>query len=228
MKKSILRKILFVALIVIAISFPSVSVVRAQCAPNSSQCPAELCGGTSGFVDSDGVCYTSASCTNSNMCTGVVTGGVCNPSNDCASSCGGSQGYADSEGSCYTSSACNNYTRCSGGTNTGGGNAGSGNNTGGLGIGGGGNAGSDMQLQNPLGVSSINGLINRIIDILIILGIPIASGMIIWAAFLFMTSGGEPDKLTTARHAILWTVIGFVILLIAKGIASIIRSVMGI
>ncbi|MEK7089344.1 MAG: hypothetical protein AAB920_00825, partial [Patescibacteria group bacterium] len=58
---------------------------------------------------------------------------------------------------------------------------------------------TSVTLPNPLGVSNINDLIGKIIDGLIVFATPVAAAMVIWAAYLFMTSAGEPEKLTTAR-----------------------------
>lgn len=81
-----------------------------------------------------------------------------------------------------------------------------------------------IELPNPLGVSDINGLINTIIDGLIIFATPVAAAMVLWAAYLFMSSGGDTKKLTEARSALLWTVVGYAILLLAKGIGLIIQN----
>jgi len=88
-------------------------------------------------------------------------------------------------------------------------------------------AGTSVTLPNPLGVSNINDLIGKIIDGLIVFATPVAAAMVIWAAYLFMTSAGEPDKITTARGALLWTVVGYAILLLAKGIGLIITNFLG-
>lgn len=81
-----------------------------------------------------------------------------------------------------------------------------------------------IDLPNPLGISNINDLINKIIDGLIIFGAPVAAAMVIWASFLFMSSEGDPKKLTTAKSALLWTVVGYAILLLAKGVGLIIQN----
>lgn len=81
-----------------------------------------------------------------------------------------------------------------------------------------------IELPNPLGISNINDLINKIIDGLIIFATPVAVAMVIWAAYLFMSSGGDPKKLTTAKSALLWTVVGYAILLLAKGVGLIIQN----
>lgn len=85
-------------------------------------------------------------------------------------------------------------------------------------------ANTSITLPNPLGVTNITDLIGKIIDLLIVFALPVVIVMIVWAAYLFMTSAGDPAKLTTARNALLWTVVGYAILLIAKGIGLIIQN----
>lgn len=98
-----------------------------------------------------------------------------------------------------------------------------GNNAGPLGSG-----NNPIELPNPLGVSNINDLLGKIIDGLIVFATPVAAAMIIWAAYLFISSGGDPKKITTAREALLWTVVGYAILLLAKGIGLIIQNFLGV
>lgn len=73
-------------------------------------------------------------------------------------------------------------------------------------------------LENPLNTTDIRVLINKIIDLLFTLGIPLAVLLILWAGFLFLTSGGDPQKVNQAKATLLWTIIGFSILLLSKGI----------
>ncbi len=58
-------------------------------------------------------------------------------------------------------------------------------------------------------------------------GIIIAPIFLIFAGFLFMTAGGDPAKLQTAKNLILWTLIGLGILLIGSGLISILREILG-
>ncbi|MFA5013625.1 MAG: hypothetical protein WC520_03650 [Candidatus Paceibacterota bacterium] len=47
--------------------------------------------------------------------------------------------------------------------------------------------------------------------------------MIIWAALIFITAGGNPEKITKARQIILYAVIGLVIILFSRGIIATIQ-----
>lgn len=83
--------------------------------------------------------------------------------------------------------------------------------------------------ENPLQATSFTGLMNDIADFLLLnIAPPIATIMVLWSAFLFMTSGGNEQKLTLAKKTLMWTVIGVTLLLLAKGIAYTIQTSLGI
>lgn len=74
--------------------------------------------------------------------------------------------------------------------------------------------------ENPLGEgTTISSLLNKIIDFLITTAIPISTIMVLWAAFLFMTSGGDQKKLDQAKATLKWVVVGITLLILSKGIA---------
>ncbi len=85
---------------------------------------------------------------------------------------------------------------------------------------------SGVDFQNPLGIYNIFDLIDRIINWLIILASPILVIMILWGAYLIMTSGGRSDKLAQGGKTILWAAAGYAILLIAKGLGFIVQQVL--
>jgi len=57
-------------------------------------------------------------------------------------------------------------------------------------------------------ITSIPCFIKSLLDIIFKLGIAAATFFLIWAGFLFLQAQGEPAKLTTAKKALLWAVIG--------------------
>jgi heme/copper-type cytochrome/quinol oxidase subunit 2 len=89
--------------------------------------------------------------------------------------------------------------------------------------------GKPIELPNPLGGgnTTIAQLINNIAYYLsVYIAPPIVTLMILFAAFQILTAGDNPEKLTSAKNMILWTVIGYVIILIAWGITSIIQQLL--
>ena len=85
------------------------------------------------------------------------------------------------------------------------------------------------QICNPLNVDTFGNLLTR--DI-----IPAVSGvvaslsviMIIVAGILYLTSAGSPEKIKTAKTALIYAVIGIVIAIAASAIAGIITRIIGV
>jgi type IV secretory pathway VirB2 component (pilin) len=83
-------------------------------------------------------------------------------------------------------------------------------------------------IRNPLEFESLEALLNAIIDFLIKIGAPLAVIMIIYAGLVWMFAAGAPEKISKARSIIIWTIVGYSIILVAKGILLVIESVLGI
>lgn len=84
----------------------------------------------------------------------------------------------------------------------------------------------DVTLTNPLGSNSIADILDRVAKYLITLGGIIVVIMILIGAFQILTAGGDPEKVKTGRHTILWSVVGFAIVLSAYGIVAIIEKLL--
>ncbi len=87
----------------------------------------------------------------------------------------------------------------------------------------------NAQLQNPLNnISSFGELISAILDIVMMIGFPVAVLAIMYSGFLFVTAQGNSEKLESAKNALLWTIVGTAILLgswvLSMGISSTIDS----
>lgn len=89
------------------------------------------------------------------------------------------------------------------------------------------NTGQVVTLMNPLGnnVCSSNGtclmnFLNSILKLVIQIGAVVVVLMLVYVGFLFVVAQGNESKLTTAKNALLWTVIGALVLLGAQAIAS--------
>lgn len=87
---------------------------------------------------------------------------------------------------------------------------------------------SSVCIRNPLQFESLEALLDAIIDFLIKIGAPLAVIMIIYAGLIWMFAAGAPEKITKARSIIIWTIIGYSIILVAKGILLVIQSVLGV
>lgn len=79
-------------------------------------------------------------------------------------------------------------------------------------------------LTNPLKVTSIEGLIAAILEIVVKIGAPLIVLFIIYSGFLFVKAQGNEEKLKEAKKALAWTVVGAAILLGAWLIAEVIQN----
>ena len=81
-------------------------------------------------------------------------------------------------------------------------------------------------LPNPLNACSFEDLVMRIANWLYMVMIPLSTIMILYAAFLFMTSAGDEEKIKKARRALTWALVGIGIIIIGAGFVSLIRSIL--
>jgi hypothetical protein len=80
---------------------------------------------------------------------------------------------------------------------------------------------------NPLQACDIQELIENLFNFIFVVAIAIVPIMIIVAAFYFLTSGGDPEKVRAAKKVLIYACIGLFIILLAKGIISVIKTVIG-
>lgn len=70
-------------------------------------------------------------------------------------------------------------------------------------------------IEKPLGdkINDIPSLIEQIIEIVLVVGIPIIALAIIYTGFLFIKAQGAPEEITKAKKALLYTLVGGILLL---------------
>lgn len=105
--------------------------------------------------------------------------------------------------------------------------------TGGTGETGGGTGGTGggktISLPNPLsGADTFSELLKKIVDWLITLGTPLATLMIIVGALQMVFAQGDPEKFAKGKKTILYTAIGYGIILIGWGFVTIIQDVLSL
>lgn len=81
-----------------------------------------------------------------------------------------------------------------------------------------------QNLDNHLKPKTVQDALLTIIDIILIFALPLIILYIMYAGYLFVTAQGNPSKVTEARTALLWAVVGGVIVLAAKIIVGVIQS----
>lgn len=58
-------------------------------------------------------------------------------------------------------------------------------------------------------------------------GVIIAPIMIVIGAFMFLTGGDNPTRLASGKKVMIWAIVGLVLILLAKGIFTAFRSIIG-
>lgn len=84
--------------------------------------------------------------------------------------------------------------------------------------------GGAPQFGNPIRYDTFMEFIRAILEVVLRIGIPVAAIFIIYSGFLFIKAQGNEEKLSEAKRAITYTIIGTAILLgswlLATGIQS--------
>ena len=81
------------------------------------------------------------------------------------------------------------------------------------------------KICNPLpNITSVDGFVYTLLTGVLKIGIPIVALSIIYCGFLFVSARGNTEKLTQAKSALLYTLIGAAILLGSWAIAELISN----
>lgn len=83
-----------------------------------------------------------------------------------------------------------------------------------------------ITIPNPIVHDTFEELIIAIINFLFTVALVIAPLMIIVGAFHFLTAAGDPKGVETGKKIIIYTLIGFVVILLARGIVEMIRGIL--
>lgn len=79
-------------------------------------------------------------------------------------------------------------------------------------------------IQNPIKAHNVGELVNFLLSIVLQVGVPIAVIFLIYSGFLFIKARGNPEGISEARRAFMWTVIGTAVLLGASALAGVIQG----
>jgi len=84
--------------------------------------------------------------------------------------------------------------------------------------------GGSITIPNPLGNITLVQLFKTLLEILLIFAIPIVVFFIIYAGFLYVTARGNADTITQAHRALLYALIGGVLILGANVLIEVIQG----
>lgn len=81
---------------------------------------------------------------------------------------------------------------------------------------------------NPLSTDKFEDIIDNLINFIFNIAIVLTPLMVIVGGFLFVTAAGNVKQIDQAKKLILYTVIGFLVVLLSKGIVVIINQILGV
>ncbi|MBI2482418.1 MAG: hypothetical protein HYV76_02580 [Candidatus Vogelbacteria bacterium] len=81
-----------------------------------------------------------------------------------------------------------------------------------------------FQIDNPTNIDNVQDLLKTLLNLVIQIGVPILVIAIIYVGFLFVQAQGNESKLSEAKEAFFWTIIGAAIVLGAFVISSVIQN----
>ena len=84
--------------------------------------------------------------------------------------------------------------------------------------------GGGVSLRNPLGNKGLMEFLQDILDVIMVFAVPLIVFMIIYAGFLFVMDRGSDKNLAQAKRALLYAVIGGVIILGAQAILAVVQG----
>lgn len=88
--------------------------------------------------------------------------------------------------------------------------------------------GNFIMIENPLQAAEFEDILDNVIDFIFQIALVLVPLMVVIAGFLFVTAGGNSEQINKAKTMIIWTVIGFLIILLSKGIMGIIMNLLGV
>ena len=80
---------------------------------------------------------------------------------------------------------------------------------------------------NPLQTEDLAGIVDNVLTVLFNFALVLTPLMIVIAGIMFVTAGGSPERVSTAKRILLWTAVGFVIILLARGLVVVIGAIIG-
>lgn len=79
-------------------------------------------------------------------------------------------------------------------------------------------------VDNPIKAATVTELINILLNWALQISVPIAAGAIVYAGFLYTTSGGDQKITGKAKDVLTYAVVGLILIILAKSVGSIIQS----
>ena len=84
------------------------------------------------------------------------------------------------------------------------------------------------EIKNPIIYDTIIEVVESLTSFVFTLGIVLAPLVFLIGGFVFLTSGGDTNKVQKGKDIMVYAVIGFVIILLVKGLVELIENTLGV
>jgi len=84
------------------------------------------------------------------------------------------------------------------------------------------------EIKNPIIYDTIIEVVESLTNFVFTLGIVLAPLVFLIGGFVFLTSGGDTNKVQKGKDIMIYAVIGFVIVLLVKGLVELIKNALGV
>ena len=84
-----------------------------------------------------------------------------------------------------------------------------------------------VEVFNPLRAQNVSDIITIVANYLFGIGGAVATVMVLVGAFQILTAAGDPKKFGDGKKTIIYAAIGYAILLLSGGVASLVANVLG-
>ena len=88
--------------------------------------------------------------------------------------------------------------------------------------------GGTVELPNPIQSNTFKDLINSILNFIwgiVLVATPV---MIVIGGIIMVTSAGNPEQVKTGKNTIIWSLAGFALIILAKGLFALIKTMIGV
>ena len=80
---------------------------------------------------------------------------------------------------------------------------------------------------NPLQSARFTDIVNNVLTILFNFALVLTPIMVVIAGIMFVTAAGDPSRVSRAKQILIWTAVGFVVILVARGLVLVLRTIIG-
>ncbi len=87
---------------------------------------------------------------------------------------------------------------------------------------------NNIQIENPLSANSFTELFLRIADWVAGIAATVAVLMVVIGGIQYMVSGGNEEKVATARKTIQWSLIGLIVIVASRSLLEVLYAILGI